>query len=278
MNELQAWVGRSETRVDNVSASAVARWRATIGSRATPAAGIAPPGFHWCLCLPDAPLAQLGEDGHPRKGGFMPPVALPRRMWVASRVEFLAPVAIGASVELRSRITRITPKTGNSGAMVFVDIDHNHCINGLAAVRERQTIVYRQAPAQPLALPPVRDLDLAPWPLRRSIVPDAPMLFRFSALSFNSHRIHYDLPYAREHEGYPALVVQGPLCATLLLDLAAAHAGCEALSEFSFRALAPAFAGQALHLLARDDGAQVQLCALGADGRTVMEASAALQR
>jgi 3-methylfumaryl-CoA hydratase len=278
MRALQDWVGRSESRRDEASAGAAARFAATIGGPATSPGTAVPPGFHWCLCLPDAPLGELGPDGHPRTGGFLPPVPLPRRMWAASELEFRAPIRVGARIERASTVAAVTEKAGRSGAMVFVAVDHVTRADGVDAVHERQTIVYREASAQAVPLPEPRAVDTAAWPVARSLVPDATLLFRYSALTFNSHRIHYDLPYATREEHYPALVVQGPLTATLLLELAARQCGGEAIARFSFRAVAPAFAEQSLHLLGRPSATAIELTALGADGRTVMEALAELRR
>jgi 3-methylfumaryl-CoA hydratase len=277
MSALQDWLGREETRHDVVSAGLLARFIATIESRARCMPGATPPGLHWCLCPPNAPLSDLGEDGHPRKGGFLPPVPLPRRMWAAGSLEFLAPIPVGAQLQRHSRIVAISEKTGKSGAMVFVELLHSNRVDGVEAVRECQTIVYREPAMQALPLHQPQPHEPGQWSLQRSLVPSETLLFRFSALTFNSHRIHYDLPYAQQREGYPALVVQAPLTAALLLDLAASDAGCEAITGFSFRAVAPAFAGQALQLSGRDNGTQLELAAFDADGRTVMEAQATLR-
>lgn len=279
MEQFTDWVGRSERRTDRVTAGAVARFHATTGSAELPDAMQAPAGFHWCLCLPDAPIAELGHDGHPRKGGFLPPVPLARRMWAASELEFIAPIRIGAEVERLSTVRSVREKTGRSGAMVFVEVDHLICADGSEAVRERQMLVYRDAPSRPLALPAERAVDTGGWTFSRRLRPDATLLFRYSALTFNSHRIHYDLPYAQREEGYPALVVQGPLTATMLLDLAHAHCAGASISHFAFRAVAPAFAGQALYLVGRRPARTqtLELAALGADGRMVMDAQATLR-
>lgn len=271
MTDLAAWIGRSATAADVVTPAAVARFAATLDS-ADPGEA-APQGFHWCLGLPDAATAALGVDGHPAKGGFLPPVDLPRRMWAASEVEFLAPIPVGAAVERTSTVADIAEKTGGSGRLVFVTVAHETRAAGAVAVRERQSIVYRAPSSAPAPLPPVSAVDLSGWAWTRTLVPSEALLFRYSALTFNSHRIHYDLPYATGEEGYPGLVVHGPLQATLLLDLAARELGSNALRSFSYRAQSPAYAGQPLHLVARLEGDTLTMATLGGDGRTCVTAS-----
>jgi 3-methylfumaryl-CoA hydratase len=243
-----------------------------------------PQGFHWCLCAPDAPTAALGPDGHPLRDespeSFLPPVPLPRRMWASSKVEFLAPLRIGEPVERLSRVASVTAKQGGSGQLVFVEIDHETLCAGVPAVRERQSLVYREAaPADaPLSPPEPGEsrFDPAGWDAHRVLVPTEPLLFRYSALTFNSHRIHYDLPYARQTERYRGLVVHGPLTSTLLLGLAQRELGDNALKSFAFRGLSPAICGEALHLAMRQGAVDFELGAFAADGRQVASASTAV--
>jgi 3-methylfumaryl-CoA hydratase len=266
------WVGREQVQRDVLTPALLARFRATFDSDGT--GDIAPLGIHWCLCTPDAATAELDTDGHPKRGGFLPPIPLPRRMWASSNVTFHAPIHGGAAIERRSIIAGIEEKTGGSGALVFVQIDHDTTSDGVLAVSERQTIVYREAstttPA-PLGSGTPRLSDYA-W--HRALTPGAPLLFRYSALTFNSHRIHYDLPYATGEEGYLGLVVHGPLTASLLLDLAARELGANRLASFSFRGVSPAIANEPLHLVGNIDGLALRLAALGSDGREVMTATA----
>ncbi len=271
MADWSEWIGKEEQRDDAVTQGLIDRFHATLGSEAT--GPIAPPGLHWCLCLPDTPTGELAEDGHPPKGGFLPPIPLPRRMWAASSLRFDLPLRTGDAIERTGRIVSIEEKTGRSGPLAFVTVDYETSANGRLAVTERQTVVYREPPAEPAPLPPASGADLSDRESVRTIVPDEAMLFRFSALTFNSHRIHFDLPYARDVEGYPALIVHGPLTASLLLDVAAAHGP---LAEAEVRAMAPAYCGQALHLCARKDGNGLALEAVAADGRTIMTAKATL--
>ena len=282
MSEWNDWIGREETRRDRIDEGAVARWLATL-DRAAPGDGTVPQAYHWCLCLPDAPTAALGGDGHPRRedspDSFMPPVPLPRRMWAASKVEFLAPLRPGQSVMRTSRIVSITEKQGGSGKLVFAEVAHETSGDGALCVRETQSIVFREpAPAgAPLAPPPPGDgrFDASAWDAHRMLLPSEPLLFRYSALTFNSHRIHYDLPYATAEEGYRRLVVHGPLTATLLLDLAARHFGDNVLTRFDFRGTSPAICGEELHLVLRGSGEAIELGAFARDGRQMMAATAA---
>jgi 3-methylfumaryl-CoA hydratase len=271
------WIGKPVRAQDLVAQPAVARFAAMLDS-AQPAGASAPQGFHWCLCLPDAPTAEIDVDGHPRRGTFLPPIELPRRMWVASEVSFVAPLPVGAKVERVSTVASVAEKDGSSGRLAFVEIDHVTNADGIVIVRERQTIVYREAaasaPATVIAAKALAPPDLSGWTWQRRVVPSEVLLFRYSALTFNSHRIHYDLPYATYVEGYPGLVVQGPLTASLLLDLCARALGPDALASFAFRARTPAFAGEAVHLVGRRDGSEIALAALGGDGRTIISATA----
>ena len=277
MSPWDAWIGRSEARADELTPQLLQRFCATFDLEGTKE--IAPQGIHWCFGLPDAPTTTLGDDGHPRRdesqNSFLPPVPLPRRMWASSSVEFLEPIRVGARIERKSTISSVAEKSGSSGSLAFVDIDHETTADGQIAVRERQTIVYREAAHAPT---PVKQtdkvLDQGDWQFERTLTPAEPLLFRYSALTFNSHRIHYDLPYATEVEQYRGLVVHGPLTATLLLDLAAREVGDNVLTHFAFRGQAPAIAGEELRLVGNRNGDTLTLAALGEDGRVVMSTEA----
>lgn len=281
MNGWDAWIGREESRSDRVDSGAVGRWLATL-DRDAPLGGLVPQGYHWCLCLPDAPSARLGADGHPARDesleSFLPPVPMPRRMWAASQVEFHEPLRIGEAVTRTSRVLSIKEKSGASGQLVFVEVEHETNGESHLAVREIQSIVYRDAAPKdtPLAPPPpsASAFDPSSWQVHRAIEPSSPLLFRFSAITFNAHRIHYDLPYARDIERYRGLVVHGPLTASLLLDLARRQMGDEALATFSFRGLSPAIGGEVLHLAMRGPDSDIELAAFASDGRQVMAAKA----
>ncbi len=278
------WVGRIETRMDRLDGGMATRWLAML-DRGISADGVMPQAIHWALCLPDAPTAQLGPDGHPLRDdspdSFLPPLPLPRRMWASSKVEFLRPLTIGAGVTRVSKVVSITEKSGGSGALVFVDVEHLTSDAEGLAVREVQSIVYRDvAPAGSASVPPApgpTSFDSAGWDAHRTLVPTEPLLFRFSALTFNSHRIHYDLPYATAEEGYRGLVVHGPLTATLLLQLAQAELGDNALAHFAFRGTSPAMCGEALHLVMRGQGKDIELAAFASDVRQVMAATATVK-
>jgi 3-methylfumaryl-CoA hydratase len=198
-------------------------------------------------------------------------------MWASSKVDFITPLHVGEGVTRTSRIASITEKSGGSGALVFVEVVHETHGGTRLAVRETQSIVYRDAAAAdaPLSPPaPGHDrFDPAGWDAHRVVTPEAPLLFRYSALTFNSHRIHYDLPYARDVERYRGLVVHGPLTATLLLDLARCTFGDNGLSHFAFRGVSPALCGEGLHLVMRRAGDEVELAAFADDGRHVMGAT-----
>lgn len=274
------WIGRSEVRADRLTPQAFSRWLATL-DRVAPDGNVTPQGYHWCLALPDAPTARLGPDGHPLRDdgdGLLPPIPKPRRMWAASQLEFVQPLRVGEAIERRSRIASIAEKSGGSGALVFVDIAHETHGDAGLAVRETQSLVYRD-PAPAGATPAARGkggFDPTPWDAHRTLTPSEALLFRYSALTFNSHRIHYDLPYARDVEGYRGLVVHGPLTATLLLDLAQRELGDNVLKSFGFRGVSPAYCGEMLHLVLRSKDAALELGAFAEDGREVMRANATL--
>ncbi|AMO71208.1 FAS1-like dehydratase domain-containing protein [Sphingorhabdus sp. M41] len=269
------WIGKSETRHDVITPGLLQRFCATIDR---PVTDDIPQGLHWCLCLPDAPTAQLAEDGHPAKGGFLPPIPLPRRMWASSSVSFDHPLQLGDTVARVSTVASIEEKSGKSGDLVFVAVDHEMRVGERVAIRERQNIVYREpaATASPASQTDSVAPELQGWDWQQTIIPSEPLLFRYSALTFNSHRIHYDKPYAMQEEGYPGLVVHGPLMATLLLDLAASELGANQLSSFSFRGQAPAFANAAIYLVGRQEGDNITLAVISHDGKEIMSAQATI--
>ena len=261
---LEAWIGREDLASDVLSAEVVVGLRSTIADDATaPAAGDdAPLLIHWLRFLPQHPLSEVGPDGHPRRGGFLPPVDLPRRMWAGSRLEFLRPLKVGSVIARRSTIADVREKSGRTGRLVFVAVDHEISDQGGLCVRERHDIVYRDLPTPGAAAPdPVPAPADPQW--RRKVTPDPVLLFRYSALTMNGHRIHYDQPYVTGVEGYPGLIVHGPLIGTLLLhELIARHPEAD-VATFSFRAIKPIF-----------DIAPFYVCgSLGADGTATLFAS-----
>ena len=279
----EAWIGREQTARDRLDDALATRWLATF-DLPMPSPAIMPQGIHFCLCTPDAPGAALGEDGHPRRdeseSSFMPPVPLPRRMWASSAIEFIAPIAIGAAIERISRVASIAEKDGGSGKLAFVNGEHETSANGTLSVRETQTLVYREAAAPDAPLSPPEpgegSFDAEAWDTTRTVAPDPRVLFRYSALTFNTHRIHYDAPYASDVERYRGLVVHGPLTSSLLLQMAAKELGENRLRRFSFRGVSPAIADEPLNLAMRKSEDGFELGAFASDGRQVMKATAAL--
>lgn len=240
--DLQRWVGASEQRCDWVDPNRVAAWHATLDRELPfPEDGaVVDPGFHWTLFPPLARQSELGEDGHAARGGFLPPIDLPRRMWAGSRLWFHRGLRVGERVDRQAVIERIEEKSGKSGRLVFVVVRHRVFAGAELAIEEEQDLVYREAaPTAGAAPAPAPVAPRGPW--HRTVVPDPVLLFRYSALTFNGHRIHYDQPYATGVEGYPGLVVHGPLLATLLLDLLRRHGLSERLERFGFRALRPTY-------------------------------------
>jgi len=276
--ELQAWVGREETLTARIHASTVAAMAATLDVDHAPESGEPlPPGWQWLFFNPTVRRSGLGVDGHPARGGFLPPVALPRRMWAGSRIEYLSELPIDALALRRSRIARIEEKSGKRGTLCFVTVEHvTHC-DGRDCIIEEQDIVYREPPPpSSAAAAAARHEDQATW--RRTVEPDTTLLFRYSALTFNGHRIHYDQAYARNEEGYPDLVVHGPLTATLLQQFALEHGGGRALARFEFRGVTPLFVGRPFQLEARAATTDtLVLWARGPDGELAMSATALLR-
>jgi len=268
------WIGRSETAADMITRGLVEAFAATLDSKTPLDEGApAPQGVHWLLAPPRAPMSELGPDGHPRRGGFLPPIEAPRRMWAASDVRFQKPIAVGDTVARTSAIASIESKQGASGPLVFVGVDHVFRVGGEARVEERQTLVYRGI--QPYAPPPASAEAEAPADFERGLTPDPVMLFRFSAITFNGHRIHYDEPYATGVELYPGIVVHAPLTASLCLDLAAREFGANRLGRFAFRGVSPAFADQPLRIAGTRRGDDLAFVA-STKGRVIARASATL--
>ena len=226
-----------------------------------------PPLAHWAHFLPAPADAQIGEDGHPKRGGFLPAITLPRRVFAASTMTFEAPLETAEEARLTSTVAEITHKSGRSGDLVFVEVDRELWQDGVVRVRERQSYVYRgDGGPVPMPEPSAEPLEGERWQ------PNEVNLFRFSAATFNGHRIHYDLPYARDIEGYPALVVHGPFTAAKLALLAQRDGD---LATFSFRAQAPLFLGQPIFL--RRGAAAGDYLAVRADGATAMTAKASFR-
>ncbi len=286
LSSLRAWIGRSETLNDTLTPNPVQAMHATLDDDTGPVAdgSVLPPLWHWMYFLPVHRASAIGPDGHALRGGFLPPVPLPRRMWAGSQIEFHRPLRVGDAVQRRSTIADVSVKTGRTGRLVFVKVRHEVLSQGPAeatlqpALTEFHDIVYREA-RQPgdTAPAPVAAPDDATW--QRSIVPDEVLLFRYSALTFNGHRIHYDRPYATQVEGYPGLVVHGPLIATLLLDLLRRQRPDAEVAGFRFRAVRPTCDGPAFRVNGRPaaDGRTVALWACDHEGWLTMDAEATLR-
>ena len=214
---LREWIGREREDEDVAHLRHARLMAATVGREGPPleAGDALPPLWHWIYFLEGSPPARLGRDGHPARGAFLPPVPLANRMWAGGRVDFEAPGPLGAPVRKRSRIVAVDAKRGRSGPLVFVTVRHEVFANGARCIAEEHDIVYRDPPPAAGTPAPVTD-EPPPGEVRRTVEPDTTLLFRYSALTFNGHRIHYDLDYCRRVEGYANLVIHGPLVATLL--------------------------------------------------------------
>ena len=278
---LKAWTGRSETLHDLIHPTPVRALAATLDHPAAPVhpGDALPPLWHWLYFLPLHRQGEIGPDGHARRGGFLPPVPLPRRMWAGSQFDFRTPLRVGDAVARTSTIDDVSVKTGRTGSLVFVKVRHELRCNGAAdpAIVEFHDIVYRDAqrPGDPPPPPRPAPADAA-W--QREVLADETLLFRYSALTFNGHRIHYDRPYVTEVEGYPGLVVHGPLIATLLMDLLRRQLPEARVAGFQFKALRPTFDGHALRVNGQlqADGKTVRLWAQDHAGWLTMNASASL--
>ncbi len=271
------WIGNTDTVEDHIGLFPAQALAATLDDATVFSPGMPlPPVWHWFYFLPRAPQSRLGPDGHPERGGFMPPIELPRRMFAGARMRFHEPLVIGEPARRDAEILKVSQKTGRTGTLAFVTVGYKIHQRGGLCVEEEQDIVYRE-PGAPVPAPEVVELPPPPagaW--TRTVTPDPRLLFRFSALTFNAHRIHYDRPYAMAEEGYPGLVVHGPLTAILLMELVRHNAGRPA-KGFSFRGQAPLFDLAPFRLTGTpaEDGA-VALEAHGPNGKTAMSATAEL--
>lgn len=275
--DFRAWIGRTETTTDPMGPGPAQSAQAMLDEPGPvlDAGDRLPPLWHWFHFLPRAPQAALDIDGHPQRGGFLPPIPYPRRMFAGARLQWHRPLLIGAPAERQARIRDVVLKSGKSGSLAFVTVGLRFVQNGELCVEEEQDIVYREpGAAVPAPVP-------APWPAvpegswTRERQPDSRLLFRFSALTFNAHRIHYDRGYAGEVEGYPGLVVHGPLTAMLLAQLVQQSTD-RPIRTFSFRGVAPLFDTGPVRLVGTLQGDSVALEAQGPDGKAGLQASATL--
>ncbi|TPL54379.1 MaoC family dehydratase N-terminal domain-containing protein [Mesorhizobium sp. B2-4-6] len=268
---LQKWVGRTREVEDIVTPRLVASFEATLGPHAA-RRDEAPPGLHWCLTPDIADASELGPDGHAAKGGFLPPVPLPRRMWAGSDIRLLAPIRSGDTIRRRSTLGVVEEKQGRTGRLTFVTVHHEISNAAGPVVEEDQIIVYR--PAEVGMAPPTLPDPRSPASHERIVNVDPVLLFRYSALTFNGHRIHYDAPYATNVEHYPGLVIHGPLQATLLMNFAAVIAG-QAPRRFSFRGMRPAIGPQTLLLSGTAHGKdEMEMEVRASDGHVTVKATA----
>lgn len=274
---LQSWIGHSVTIEDCATLTPLRALTAVLDRDDPPALGEAiPTCWHWLYFLSSTRQSELSSDGHAQRGGFLPPVPLPRRMWAGSRIENRAPVCAGQQLQKISRIADVTLKEGRTGSLVFVTVRHEITADGRLAIVDEQHIVYRDMPAADAPAPTYKAAPVnADW--SRLIEPDPVLLFRYSALTFNGHRIHYDRRYVTEVEGYPGLVVHGPLIATLLLDLLRRQRPQAHVRKFRFRAIKPLFDTAAFDVCGRMMGANsAELWTRDADGDMTMQATATL--
>ena len=241
LQHLRTWIGRTQTHADLINASTAERMAATLDAPRHFVDGDAlPPGWHWLYFLPTTPQHLIDTDGHATRGEFLPPITLPRRMWAGGRLSFYRPLRIGETAERESRIMEVEQKDGRTGTLIFVTVRHEiRDGEGLLLV-EDQDLVYREAPAPGTIAHAVNTQPVQQAEWSHTYTPDPVWLFRYSALTFNGHRIHYDRGYCAE-EGYPGLVVHGPLLATLLLELLREHLPQRTLASFHFRARQPLF-------------------------------------
>jgi len=280
--DLKEWIGRSETGSDTATATPYAALSATLDwpPERPPAGTPLPALWHWLYFLPLHRQSEIGPDGHAQRGGFLPPVPLPRRMWAGSQFEFHRPLRVGDALSRVSTIADVTGKTGRTGPLVFVKVRHEIRRDNEpeVAITEFHDIVYREAPKpDDVAPPPKQAPASSTW--ERKWIPDAVLLFRYSALTFNGHRIHYDRRYVSEVEGYPGLIVHGPLIATLLLDLLRRQLPDAELARYEFRAVRPTFDINHFFVCGapQPDGKSVHLWAKDRDGWLTMDATAVIK-
>jgi 3-methylfumaryl-CoA hydratase len=276
LDHLRQWIGRSTQVSDTVTAQLTKGLRATLFLEiGEPKVGDAAPiTVHWCLGQPVVAMSELGPDGHPARGGFLPPVPLPRRMWAGGELEFVDALRVGDEVTRTSRIADVTLKTGSTGTLCFVAVDHLIATSRGTAIRERQDIVYRNvSPDAPASVKPA-----APQPAaqhRESHIADTVLLFRYSALTFNGHRIHYDRDYVTRVEGYPGLIFHGPMQAALMVEFAAKLRGGRVPKKFSYRGVQPLFEGSEFSVNANITDAGMELWTANSDRQPTMKATAA---
>ncbi len=268
------WVGRSETLRDNIAAGRAQAMQATLDDAAPPLhpGDALPPLWHWAYFWSLAPTASLGPDGHAARGEFLPPIPLPRRMWAGSRVAFPKPLEVGAEVTRHSTIKAVTEKSGRSGRLAFVTVEHVVADEAGPCIVEEHDIVYREAGEKGAPLPAGEaPPEGAVW--KQEVIPSPVLLFRYSALTFNGHRIHYDQPYTTQEEGYPGLIVHGPLLATMMIGQLRRALPEARAARFSFRAKRPIFDVRPFTVCGAPDeaGRRADLWVVDPDGYLAMQ-------
>jgi 3-methylfumaryl-CoA hydratase len=276
LDHLRQWIGHAEEVTDVVTAHLVKGLRATLFMEiGAPKPGDAAPWTaHWCLAQPVYPMSQLGPDGHPTRGGFLPPVPLPRRMWAGGELEFFEPLRVGDVMTRSSRISDVTMKSGSTGVLCFVSVEHEIATPRGTAIRERQDIVYRDMSAPQAATPAKASPPPPVAKHRESHIADPVLLFRYSALTFNGHRIHYDRDYVTRVEGYPGLIFHGPMQAAFIVELAAKLHGGTAPRKLGYRGLQPLFEGSEFTVNANDTPAGMELWIANSAGQPTMKGTA----
>ena len=276
LDHLRQWIGRSTEATDVVTAQLVKGLRATLFQEiGEPRHGDAAPfTVHWCLGQPVFAMSELGPDGHPTRGGFLPPVPLPRRMWAGGQLEFLDSLRVGDAPKRTSRISDITMKSGSTGQLCFVSVEHQVTTERGLAIRERQDIVYRDM-GGPQGAPSTKAPPPPPVAQHREThMSDPVLLFRYSALTFNGHRIHYDRDYVTRVEGYPGLIFHGPLQAAFIIELAAKLHGGTPPKKFVYRGVQPLFEGSEFSINANTTDAGMELWTANAEGQPTMKGTA----
>jgi 3-methylfumaryl-CoA hydratase len=280
--EPRAWIGRTSEAEDVASAAAIARLAALLDHERPPwRAGVLPPLGHWLYFLSDARQSVLAPDGHTRHGDFLPSTQLPRRMWAGGRIEFVQPIAVGAPIHRRSTLQAVTTKEGASGQLMFVTVRHEIHTGAALALIEEQDIVFceRQVAGSTRRMSVAQDSrdEAGALSSRRSLVLGPVELFRFSALTFNAHRIHYDRDYACREEGYPGLVVHGPYLAMLLVDQFLRSAPAAPIRKLTYRARSPLFERERFELCVQHGAPGAQLWVSGPNHEQAMQAQIELQ-
>jgi len=271
--KLDDWMGKEQTRSAIIDARQAELLAITLDQPVLNAGEALPLCWQWAWFNDAVRADGLGRDGHPKRGGFLPPVPLPRRMWAGGSLEVMNALTVGSTVTKKSTIEEIKQRDGNSGKLCIVTVGHDFYDGDTLCIREKQNLVYREDPK------PDAPVLAAPTPPegathRREVTPDPVLMFRYSALTFNGHRIHYDVDYARDVEGYRGLVFHAPLTATMLSNLAREIAGGEKLKKFEYRATSPLFCNETMTLCGKEEDGQIIVWAETPDGGQAMLANA----